>query len=515
MIKRIIVFCSVLCLLFSCSEEEIEGQSIENVPEGQPVEISISLKDSEMSTRSGLPAAQEQAVKSVFILVFNSAGIKVSQTYLASDLNLNLNLVATGSVTGKTLAPNTTEQVTIQLHYATARVTLYVVTKLAIPADAYSLTDWTVINYPQYSYLLPQATDAVVPGVSGAYANSITSIAWVDTTILISGVPTAAKYAFLYMYENRRGGRVTGAPTDQEQKNKALYAPAGATAIALRGYYKSNSGNSVTGMTATVYLGSNNYADYNVLRGYDYSYIVTVTGINDINVDSRVVTNGYGYQVNLFNPTLDSHPDSRPIQIKSWPGTATVTVLDADQQTVAPSRFWLQLSTLNIHQAVNNTRPTYNPDTDMVPVLTGLTFTDQAAMSSQMVYLYAQENLTTSSRTAYVKVTGTAALPGSQPIIIKITQNGYQTMGNAGFRSFNTNGTLNAADDYILVVEKIEEAALNLTSGAAAGTEAITSMQWGFNLTVAEPTANAANDYYYRNGCERNQLVSSFGRGTL
>lgn len=226
MIKRIIVFCSVLCLLFSCSEEEIEGQSIENVPEGQPVEISISLKDSEMSTRSGLPAAQEQAVKSVFILVFNSAGIKVSQTYLtsdiatglsniktqsgsgmsiyaftnlspqntglgaatyafnhvhtiaqleavklydlASDLNLNLNLVATGSVTGKTLAPNTTEQVTIQLHYATARVTLYVVTKLAISADAYSLTDWTVINYPQYSYLLPQATDAVVPGVSGA-----------------------------------------------------------------------------------------------------------------------------------------------------------------------------------------------------------------------------------------------------------------------------------------------------------------------------------------------------------
>lgn len=558
MMKKIIVFCYILSLLFSCTVDEIEYGNTENVPEGQLVNVSISLKDNQMSTRSGLPVAQEQAVKSVFILVFNSAGIKVSQTYLtsdiatglsniqtqsgsgmsiyaftnlsaqntgllaatyafnhvhtiaqlkaiklydlANDLNLNLDLVAYGSVTGKTLAPNATEQVTIQLHYATARVTLYVVTNLATSGDAYTLTDWTVVNYPQYSYLLPQTTDAVVPGDSAAYGNSATSIAWVDTTILISGVPTAAKYAFLYMYENRRGGRKTGSPVDQDQKNKALYAPTGATAMVLRGYYKSTSGNSVTGMTATVYLGGNNYGDYNVLRGNDYSYIVTVTGINDINVDSRVVTNDYGYQVNLFNPTLDSHPDSRPIQIKSWPGTATVTILESDQQTVAPSGFWLRLSKLNIHQFVNNLRPTYGTVSDMVTVLSGLTFTNQAAMSSQMVYLYADENLTTSSRTAYVKVLGTAALAGSQPITIKITQNGYQTMGNAGFRSFNTNGTVNTADDYILVVEKIEETTLNLTPGAAAGTEAITSMQWGFNQTVAEPTANATSDYYYRNG---------------
>lgn len=560
MINKVIIFCCILCLFFSCSQEDIEGKSIENVPEGQPIQISITLKDSEMTTRSGLSPAQEQAINSVFILVFNSSGIKVSQTYLtsniaaglsniqtqsgsgmsiyaftnlspqntgllaatyvfnhvhtiaqleaiklydlATDLNLNLDLVAYGSVTGKTLSPNANEQVTIPLHYATARVTLYVVTKLAIPTDAYSLTDWTVTNYPQYSNLLPQTTDAVVPGVTGAYGNSVTSIAWVDTTILISGVPTAAKYAFLYMYENRRGGRVAGSPTDQNQANKALYAPTGATAIVLRGYYKSTSGNTVTGMTATVYLGANNYDDYNVRRGYDYSYIATVTGINNINVDSRVVTNNYGYQVNLFNPTLDSHPDSRPIQIKSWPGTATVTVLDSDQQTVVPSGFWLQLSTLNIHQAVNNTRPTYNPATDMVPQLTGLSFTNQTAMSSQMVYLYAAENLTTSPRTAYIKVTGTAALPGSQPIIIKITQNGYQTMGNVGFRTFNTNGTVNTANDYILVVEKIEEATLNLTPGAAAGTEAITSMQWGFNQTIAEPTANGVSDYYYRDGLQ-------------
>lgn len=557
MIRKVVVFCCILCLCFSCSQEEIEGESIGNVSEGEPVMMSVSL-DNSLATRSGLSPTQEQAVKSVFILVFNSAGVKVSQTYLtsdiatglsnirtqsgsgmsiyaftnlspentglvaatyvfnhvhtiaqleavnlynlAADLNLNLDLVAYGSVTGKTLTPNTTEHITIQLHYATARVTLYVVTNLAIPADAYSLTDWTVINYPNYSYLLPHAADAVVPGVSGAYSNSATSIAWVDTTILISGVPTAAKYAFLYMYENRRGGRVAGAPVDQDQKNKAKYAPDGATAMVLRGYYKSTSGNSVTGMTATVYLGSNNYNDYNVLRGNDYSYIVTVTGINNINIDSRVVTNDYGYQVNLFNPTLDFHPDSRPIQIKSWPGTATVTVLESDQQTEASSGFWLQLSSLNLHQFVNNTRPVYSPATDMVPKLTGLTFTNQAAMSSQMVYLYAGENLTASARTAYVRITGTAALAGSQPITIKITQNGYQTMGNVGFRSFNTNGTVNSADDYILAVERIEEAALNLTPGAAAGTEATTTMQWGYNLTVAEPTANAASDYYYRNG---------------
>lgn len=560
--KTIINIVGILvgCWLMCACAEDVLVDTPETVVEGEPVRISLQLDRSQMVTRSGLSPSQEQAIHSVFVLVFNSSGTKVSQTYLNSnisaglsniqtvsgngmsvfvianlstestgynpvstaldhvytlsslnsmllynlaiDLNLNLDLAMYGMMTNQTISHTTTKHLTVQMNYIAARVTLYVVNSLTTAADSYALTDWTVQNYPLRSYMLPQSTDAVVPGNASHFANSVTSKSWVDTTLIINSVSTPAKYAFMYMYENRRGGRVAGSPTDTDQKNKALYAPANATSIAFRGYYKTNATNTVTGVTTTVYLGANNYNDYNVQRGYDYSYIATVKGINNINVDSRVESNTYGYQVNVFNTTLDNHPDRRPMRITSWPGTSTITILQSDGVTPAPADFWLKVSSIDLNQAVNNQRVTYSPSADM-SVSKVLTFPQltPSAMASQMVYLYADENTTTTKRNAVVQIVSTAALTNSQTITIPISQWGYQTMGNAGFRSFTTTGALNAADDYILVVENIEEATLNLTPGATAGTEALTNMQWGFNLTVAEPTTNAS-EFYYRNGYE-------------
>lgn len=539
----------LVILLWSCNKNE-QPESGDLVVEGQLVSIDINIDHNEL-TRTGLGQSQEQAVKNVFVMVFDKTGTKVSQSYfdsnistnlanvstvsgtdmsvyvvanlseqntgvtpidhyfrttftvsrlnqmlikdLASDLNLNRSLVMYGSVTGLTISPSTVKHVTVPLNYAVAKVTLYVVKALTNAADSYNLTNWTVTNYPQKSYLFSRPTDAVDPSVSADFANSATSLSWVDTTLVINGTNTPAQYAFLYMYENRRG---TNSNTTELQK--AGNAPHRSTAIVLQGYYKSNANNKVTGINTTIYLGNNNINDYNVNRGKEYSYIATIKGINDITVDSRVTANTYGYQVNLYNPTLDCHPDWRPLQINSWPGKSEITIYNSDGVTPCT---WLHLSTINLHQSVSNARVTYNPLTDMVNTLT-LTFPDNspAAITSQMVYLYADENLTTSSRSAIVSINSIEGLTNSQIITIPVTQKGYQTMGNVGFRSYSTTGAVNTNDDYILVVENIEETSLNLTPGAVAGSEALTNMQWGYNLTVSEPTANAVSDYYYRNG---------------
>lgn len=317
--KRIYYFIlSLILLSSSCVQEDLVTE--EQVKEGESVRISVNIDDANL-TRSGLSPSQEAAINNVFVLVFDKTGTKVSQSYfssnitsslqniatrsgnnmsvyvvanlsqqntssttvsdffntihtvsqlnqvllydLANDLNINRDLVMYGSVTGLTISPVGIQHVTVQLYYAVAKVTLYVVTALTNTSDSYNLTNWTVTNYPQRSYLFPQATDA---GTSSSdFGNSITSIAWVDTTLVINSVQTPAKYAFLYMYENRQG---TNANTTQSQK--AGNAPSHATAMVLQGYYKTNATSTVTGVTTTIYLGNNNYNDYNVNRGKGY-----------------------------------------------------------------------------------------------------------------------------------------------------------------------------------------------------------------------------------------------------
>lgn len=564
--KKIYYIILPLILLFSsCTRDELIDDG-GTVVEGEPVRISVSIDDAVL-TRTGMSQSQEKAINNVFVMVFDKTGTKVSQSYfsssitsnltnvptvsgtnmsvyvianlsqqntrassvsgyfdnistvselneimlydLADDLNVNRDLVMYGSVKGLTISHVATQNVSVTLKYAVAKVTLYVVTALKQPLDSYNLTNWTVVSYPQKSNLLPQTTDA---GTSASdFANSTTSIAWVDTTLMISGVSTPAKYAFLYMYENRRG---TNSNTTESQKANNN-APSNATAMVLQGYYKSASNNKVTGVTTTIYLGNNNYNDYNVNRGNEYAYTVTIYGINQINVDSRVVSNNFGYQVNVYNTTLDCHPDWRPLQISSWPGVATINLYESDGVTPCA---WLKVSTKNLNQAVNNARPTYDPATDMVSTLS-LTFPASSSIASKMVYLYADENFSQNSRSAIVSVTSTEGLTNSQKIEIPIKQLGYQMMGSSvGFRTFNVAGGLNTGSgvDYTLIVENIEEATLNLTPGAVAGTEATTSMQWGFNQTVAEPTSGFSSDYYYRDGYEVSLgLVFTSGGGSI
>lgn len=564
--KKIYYFMLCVILVSSSCKRDNLGKE-EQAKEGDPVNISIDIDDAAL-TRTGLGPSQEKAINNIFVMVFDKTGTKISQSYfssditsslhnistrsgnnmsiyvaanlsqentngatvseyfnnihtvsalnqvmlynLASDLNINRDLVMCGAVTGLTISSVGTQNVTVQLDYTVAKVTLYVVNDLTNTSDSYNLTNWTVNNYPQKSYLFPQPTDA---GTSASdFGNSITSISWVDTTLIINGASKPAKYAFLYMYENRKGIN-----SNTTESQKAGNAPAQATAMVLQGYYKTAATNTVTGVTTTIYLGNNSINDYNVNRGNEYAYIATIKSINQINVDSRVVSNTFGYQVNVYNTTLDCHPDWRPMQINSWPGTSTINVYNSDGVTPCT---WLRMSTINLNQAVNNARPTYNPATDMVNTLV-LTYPPNSptAIDSKMVYLYADENFSPTSRSAVISVVSTESLTNSQTITIPITQLGYQTMGKSvGFRTFTTAGNLNTGPgvDFTLIIENIEEASLNLTPGAVAGTEATTNMQWGFNLSIAEPTSGFSSDYYYRDGYEISLgLVFASGGGAI
>lgn len=564
--RKIVLLLVGYFLLLSCTRDELSNLPNDNVPEGVPMSFNLNLEDGVMQTKSGLTPSQESAVRSIFVLVFNKDGVKVSQRYynsnvtanlkniatqsgsnmsvyvitnlsiqnteltyperffdhiytigelneaticnLAADLNVNLDLVSYGMITGQTFNPNVTTSITINLHYVATRVTLYVVTNLTNASDSYNVTDWTVLNYPAKSYIIPQSTDAVTVGNTNDFINSATSKTWNDTIISINGVNTPAKYAFMYTFENRRGGR-TGGNTGANQLDKAAYAPANATAIQFKGYYKNAATSTVTGVTTTVHLGADNFGDYNVQRGCNYFYTATVKGIADILIDSRVVANNSSFQVNVFNPKLDCHPDWRPLQISSWGGTASIKVLESATATsAAPAGFWLQVSSINLNQFVNNgsgtyVRPTYNPSVDMLSEIDNIVFTNTSSISSKTNYLYASENLSATPRTAYIQVSET----GTGPVVIEITQMGYQTMGTVGMRPYTTTGGVTMSGDYTVLVENTEESSLNLTPGAAAGTEGTTVMQWGYNLTTTEPTTTISQNYYGRNGLANTQKL--------
>lgn len=87
-----------------------------------------------------------------------------------------------------------------------------------------------------------------------------------------------------YVPENARG---TGSAADQNLKTEAT-APAGqggyCTYVEIKGYYNVNG--LVNGVTYRVWLGENNYADYNLLRNTCYNVTATIQG--QYAIDTRV-----------------------------------------------------------------------------------------------------------------------------------------------------------------------------------------------------------------------------------
>lgn len=101
-IKNIVVIVASCLLMWSCAEDVLVDAE-ETVTEGEPVKISLQLDRSQMITRAGLSPTQEKAIHSVFVLVFNSGGTKVSQTYLDSNITAGLSNIQTVSGNGMSI----------------------------------------------------------------------------------------------------------------------------------------------------------------------------------------------------------------------------------------------------------------------------------------------------------------------------------------------------------------------------------------------------------------------------
>lgn len=166
----------------------------------------------------------------------------------------------------------------------------------------------------------------------------------------------------LYLFENRRGGRVDRAlPVeeaqypemafdDEDDKGKAWFKPKRATAILISAMHKF--GSETKQVSAYIYLGEDNHSNYDIVRGNHYTFNVTVNGLNDIDVDSNVEYYVGDFRVDHGdNLDMDCHPDFRPMRIHASEGVATMEIVDADGRTYDEDGFeatWLKISPLNL-----------------------------------------------------------------------------------------------------------------------------------------------------------------------
>lgn len=561
---------SLLITTNSCTDEREDFLP----EESQIARVKIEIAPSSMTTRStGLTTQEEKNVESIQLLIFDRNGKIVTKKYFSQvNVQTGLNNVITRSGTGMSiyaianitsvntnstnvidsihtisdlnnLAVYTTggdmetnrkllmwgNAVNITIPPSPATITIpvilnYIASKIHVnlinntPAgQQVSWTDWKLQNFPRRSYLIPRASDVVNPANSSDFLSSSSTFGWTDTTFVVGGVTKPGKSTVFYLFENRRGNRISNA-TPTSTKNKNLYAPGKATAIIANGFYQTSS--QIKGIQATIYFGNNTYNNYDLVRAQEYTYNITVSGIDSIDVDSRIDGTNKGFQASVLNTTLDSHYDWRPLQLGAFDGTFSVAILNETGQP-ATSAFWLKVSNINLNQFINNgsgtyIRPTYNPATDMKTSISNISFNSSSQMAYQTYYLYADEFLTEGgTRTARVQVSnsqgGTVSIP--------ITQKGIQSMGNTvGLRKLSLLGIL-STENYRLMVENNEEATLSLTPGASPGTEKTNNMQWGFDGRDMQSVLLGVTlfDYFKRAGMDNtvNLVYSNTSTSTL
>lgn len=573
--KRILLLSIILLTSCNISDlDEIRGGVVE---EGLPAYVEFRISPEGVTKSQGLSPTEESRLVNLHILIFNAQGLKVghkaintpiSDTYTVpafwtqSGNNMKVYTVAnmttaytgTTTVTDMFASISTLDQfkalkitavggdaetnrfipkfgmnenvtinptnslssptsVSIQLSYIMSKIRVNVISKLTTSTDEVSLVDWKLVDFPTKSYIYPNATDGTD---ASSFSSSQTAFAWSDTTLVISGVNTPAKTTVVYLFENRRGTVTNSDPALKPSKK-----PTKSTALVARGYYKYTAQNRVVGLQANVYFGQNATNDYNILREKSNTFLITVKGVNNYSVSStpdyRLDSINNGFQVDLYNTTLDAHYDYRPLRISAWSATAKIEIMQSDGVTPATSDFWLKVSSINLYKFVDNgsgtyVRPTYNPSTDLVTKIENISFPDVGTMSSKMFYLYSDENVYSgATRTAKVKVTNYEDPGNPFTITYTVTQNPISLMGNVGLRDLSTTGALQIASDSILGMETVYELTLNITPGAAPGTEKTNNMQWGFNQIVSQPgtSSNAGlRAYYQRAGFDNTYLLT-------
>ncbi len=284
---------------------------------------------------------------------------------------------------------------------------------------------------------------------------------------------------------NKNGYRDEDERYHQRFKGK-LVEGKNATYITINGKYTDHQEDTYD-VSYNIYLGGNNYDDFNIIRNTHYDNSVTIRGISasddqsvnadGISIDWRVnVKRSTPLVINLRRESLlDAHYEVRPLRLRLVGETipsgtsATVQILNQDG-TANDIPGWIRLeasgnTSAHITSGVSAGKRMYFT-TDLVTNTlknnTNLTVSNLTA-ANQTIWIYVDENTTTTSRAAIVRVSYDGVNKD-----FEIVQHGL----------FNVTGADSGRDYYI---EQYEEYLYNYDAEDSYGQTKQEGMPWGLN----------------------------------
>lgn len=373
--------------------------------------------------------------------------------------------------------------------------------------------NWSVESLPRFTYVVPQNSDlttkpADAPSEFGLYYPANSSEKDFVTYKVGDWLQNLSENTYgFYMYENRRGGRLDTpdinnlygdsdgyadeikSMTDASGTNpnfKTFYAPADASFLIISGLIRNTVTKDVTSFTYKIALGANNYNDYNIKRNHNYVYNININGVthDDVTVDvdafdSRVHKD-YALQITApASEKMDAHYDKRYIEITASTGQLDLQfykTLEDAQNNFNPitTKDWIALSDMD----------TYNIDIDE-DESTAKTYNMSSDLEHLRLYVYARENVSTSSRTAVLKITHTPPSDNSGIVVNPVSR--YYTYTQAGL--IEVNG---------LYVESYEEYGMDIDPSSDELTSA-QGLQWGWALIKSGNSVTKAYDFTSNN----------------
>ena len=275
-----------------------------------------------------------------------------------------------------------------------------------------------------------------------------------------------------------------------------------ATYVTIIGKYTDHQGHTYD-VDYTIYLGANNYNDFNIIRNTHYVNSITIRGIADSNdqsaggnyvsIDWRVnIERSTPLVIGLRRETLlDAHYEVRPLRLhlvgENIPTgkSATVQLLNVDGTTNnLPNWIRLEASGNTKDHITTATSTSAGKRKYFTTDLVTKTLKDNTQVTvnnltsnTQAVWIYVDENTTTQSRTAIVRVT----YDNSEPQDYKIVQEGLHAVTSTdGERTY--------------YIERYEEYLYNFDTADLYAQTKEEGMPWGLNGVQLSKTYLSFND---------------------
>jgi hypothetical protein len=478
-------------------------------------------------------------------------------------------LLMTGAMEEVTIHPRSgaTNAHSISLTFAMSKLSI-TVKDLTPPDHGVQLLGWDFAHIQEQSHLTNQSNDYNTTYPEKSSWLSSNQAFGFDKIESVGNKSTA--YLTYYFFENRREWRVNRPLpnanhlqypnmnfTDTDARGKTWFAPKKGTHVIIHGLHTTPTESKA--IEAKIYLGADNHSSYNVFRGDNYNFTVTIYGIDEIDIDTNIdhINSNLVVQSSAPLDRFDAHADFRPLQLSGIDCTASIEILDSNGRRYDDPNFdatWVKLSPLNlmhhqVKQAGNNgawqqsgpvgsfVRSKYIPhksvraklqetggwnpvpaglDNDdeltlanathrMCYKITDITFQPEA-VTSLPLYIYADEFIISPSsgvftRTASIKVLYIKdGLPEARTLNIKQHLPVRPFSGvhyeSGGLLIFNEHG-FPSIKRRKFTVERFEEAAMVMNPLVPENVQKTEKMQWGFSGTQLYTTIDRFRNGYY------------------